>query len=49
MDEDKIIITKKILQDYLMFLELGKREFPVCVGQEFLIEVVKMAIDSFES
>lgn len=49
MDEDRMIITKKQLQEYLKQLKIEKREFPCCVSQEFLIEIVKMAIDSFDN
>ena len=45
--ENRMIITKVQLQGYLKQLEIEKREFPCCVSQEFLIEIVKMAIDSF--
>jgi len=46
---ERMIITKKELQGYLRYLESDKREFPLCVGQEFMIEVVKMALDGLES
>jgi hypothetical protein len=49
IEEERMNITKKELEGYLKYLEQNKREFPLCVGQEFMIEIVKMAIDSFDN